>query len=146
MNYVVSEGIPRDDALLDSIIQLDARIFDQGSADWIMQLANRPAVLVVTALVETDVIGYKVGYEHSQTQYPSWLGGVHPNYRNRGIASEMMRLQHDWCKLHGYRTVRTHTRNQWRDMLILNLRHGFDVIGTITEGGAPKIIMEKRFI
>lgn len=99
--------------------------------------------MVVAALDESQVVGYKIGYEQNSGQFHSWLGGVHPEYRKQGIASEMMRLQHEWCKGHGYNTIRTHTRNKWRDMLILNIRNGFDIVGTVTENGLPKIIMEK---
>ncbi|HEY8343405.1 MAG TPA: GNAT family N-acetyltransferase [Calditerricola sp.] len=45
-------------------------------------------------------------------------------YRRRGIATELMKRQHAWCRRHGYQTIRTHTKNKWREMLILNLRHG----------------------
>jgi GNAT superfamily N-acetyltransferase len=73
------------------------------------------------------------------------MGGVSPDHRGQGIASELMRRQHEWCRNHGYKVIHTHTKNQWRAMLILNLRHGFDVIGTYAdERGEPKIILEKR--
>ncbi|WP_274519618.1 hypothetical protein [Caenibacillus caldisaponilyticus] len=39
----------------------------------------------------------------------------------------------------------TQTKNKWRAMLLLNLRHGFDIIGTFTdEKGEPKFILQKR--
>ncbi|GMB08267.1 hypothetical protein B1no1_09770 [Thermolongibacillus altinsuensis] len=47
----------------------------------------------------------------------------------------------------GTKFVRTKTKNKWRNMLILNIKHGFDVIGTYTdEKGEPKIILEKRLM
>ena len=53
--------------------------------------------------------------------------------------------QHDWCIKKGYETIRTHTKNSFKSMLILNLKNGFDVIGTFTdEKGEPKIILEKK--
>lgn len=70
---------------------------------------------------------------------------MYSEYRGRGIASELMRRQHEWCHNESYKVIRTQTKNKWRDMLILNLRHGFDVVGTYTdEKGEPKIILKKR--
>lgn len=90
-------------------------------------------------------IGYKIGYLRKEGHYYSWIGGVDPAWRGHGIASRLMRDQHAWCLAQGYKTVRTHTSNHWRNMLILNLRHGFDIIGTLTdEQGQPKLILEKR--
>jgi len=40
--------------------------------------------------------------------------------------------------------IRTQTRNTWRNMLILNLRNGFDIVGTFTEQGDTTILLEKR--
>lgn len=65
--------------------------------------------------------------------------------RGQGIAPELVRGQHHWCRDQGYRIIRTHSKDKWRDMLVLNLGHGFDVLGTFTdERGEPKIILEKR--
>jgi hypothetical protein len=54
-----------------------------------------------------------------------------------------MRRQHDWCRQNGYRTIRTHTYNQWRSMLILNIRSGFDIIGTLSGKRGLTIVLEK---
>lgn len=91
------------------------------------------------------MVGYKIGYQDRKSRFYSWLGGVYPEYRGQGIASELMLKQHEWCKQHGYAVVRTQTKNKWRSMLILNLRHGFNIVGTYTdEKGEPKITLEKR--
>lgn len=56
-----------------------------------------------------------------------------------------MENQRRWLKENGYHKVRTKTKNKWRDMLILNLKNGFEIIGTYTdEKGEPKIILEKN--
>lgn len=87
-----------------------------------------------------------IGYQDRKTRFYSWLGGVYPEYRGQGIASELVVKQHAWCRSQGYSVVRTQTKNKWRNMLILNLRHGFDVVGTYTnEHREPKIILEKYF-
>jgi predicted GNAT superfamily acetyltransferase len=102
-------------------------------------------LLILAAVNDNEaVVGYKIGYERKPGHYYSLLGGVHPDYRRQGIASRLMTLQHEWCKKKGYQSIQTKTKNKWRDMLILNLKHGFDIIGTYTdEKGEPKIILKK---
>lgn len=144
IRFQVIEGIPVDTEILNGIVDVNVAIFKSSTAAGLLeQLSKRYALLIVVAVDGTKVTGYKIGYEQNQSQFHSWLGGVHPEYRKQGIASEMMRLQHNWCKEHGYTSIRTHTKNKWRDMLILNIRNGFDVVGTVTEDGLPKIILEK---
>ncbi|MDR7073060.1 GNAT family N-acetyltransferase [Fictibacillus barbaricus] len=96
-------------------------------------------------LSDDQAIGFKAGYELKPGKYYSWLGGVHPEYRKKGLAGSLMELQHGWCSTNGYQTIQTKTKNKWKSMLILNLKHGFDIIGTYTDSkGEPKIILEKN--
>lgn len=129
------------------IINLLAAIFtdtpvDQTAAELAYQHGHQPVVAAL-ALADDRLVGCKLGYERKPSQFYSWLGGVHPDYRGRGIAAELMRRQHDWCRQNGYHTVRTQTYNQWREMLILNLRHGFDIIGTVQGARGLTIVLEK---
>ena len=56
-----------------------------------------------------------------------------------------MKLQHDWCSKNSFSVIETRTKNKWKNMLILNLKNGFNIIGTFTnEKGEPKIILEKN--
>ncbi|MES2770350.1 MAG: GNAT family N-acetyltransferase [Bdellovibrionota bacterium] len=90
------------------------------------------------------VLGFKLGYEMEVDEYYSWRGSVSPKCRKTGIGSALMIAQHDWCKEMGYKRIQTRTRNQWKDMLILNLKHGFNISGTILdENNRTKIILEK---
>lgn len=147
IRFQVIEGIPVDTEILNGIVDVNVAIFKSSTAAGLLeQLSKRHALLIVVAMDGTRVAGYKIGYEQNQSQFHSWLGGVHPEYRKQGIASEMMRLQHNWCREHGYTSIRTHTKNKWREMLILNIRNGFDVVGTVTEDGLPKIILEKTLV
>ncbi|QQE81454.1 GNAT family N-acetyltransferase [Alicyclobacillus sp. SO9] len=129
-----------------SMCALHSTIFRPQGTDAIEEeLSSKPNFLILVALANQQVVGYKIGYQERRTRFYSWLGGVHPEYRGQGIASELMLRQHEWCRSQGYTVVRTQTKNKWRSMLILNLRHGFDVVGTYTDKhGEPKIILEKR--
>jgi predicted GNAT superfamily acetyltransferase len=102
-------------------------------------------VLVLAAFDGDKVVGFKIGYEEEPQHFYSWIGGVDPAYRKKGVGSTLMKMQHELLKERGYKIVTTKTKNKWRDMLILNLRYGFDIIGTYTdEKGEPKIILKKE--
>lgn len=77
--------------------------------DLIENMKQKPNLLVVFAKIKTQVVGYKIGYELDDYIFYSWLGGVDENYRNRGIASKLMEMQHEILREKGYRIVRTKT-------------------------------------
>ncbi len=147
MEYNAYTELDMDSEWYKSMCSLHSSIFKtQTSASIGEELSGRQKILLLLALHNGQVVGYKIGYQDRKSRFYSWLGGVHPEYRGQGIASELMRKQHDWCEKQGYKVIRTQTKNQWRSMLILNLRHGFDIVGTYTdEKGEPKIILERRF-
>ncbi|MGN8646668.1 GNAT family N-acetyltransferase [Gracilibacillus sp. HCP3S3_G5_1] len=144
-DYFIFNSIPDDD-VLDGIIELHKVIFDT-TDDLINKMENKPKLLVITAMNGMKVIGYKIGYELDNNKFYSWLGGVDTNYRKHGIASELMEKQHQYLKENGYSVVQTKTMNKWRNMLVLNIKNGFDVIDTYTdEKGLHKIILEKNLL
>jgi GNAT superfamily N-acetyltransferase len=93
---------------------------------------------------DNKLVGFKLGYVRDQAQFYSWLGGVLPEYRGLGLASELMRQQHNWCVEQKFKKIRTHTSNKFSEMISLNLKHGFEIVGTITSQDQPiKLILEK---
>lgn len=135
-----------DNDVLNGIIELHEVIFGN-SDDLISKMKNKPKLLVVTSMNGMKVIGYKIGYELDNNRFYSWLGGVDPNFRKHGIASVLMQKQHQYLKEKGYSVVQTKTMNKWRNMLVLNIKNGFDVIDTyIDENGLHKIIHEKKLL
>ena len=65
-------------------------------------------------------------------------------YRRMGIASELMRLQHQWCLGEQFRVIETVANAQNHAMLILNLQHGFEIVNCVqNQKGVLKIHMEK---
>ncbi|AII51170.1 GNAT family N-acetyltransferase [Hymenobacter sp. APR13] len=105
---------------------------------------QRQPVQAWLAYAGDQLVGCKLGYERQPGHYYSWLGGVRPDFRGQGIAAELLHRQHAWCRVQGYRAVRTHTYNRWRAMLLLNLRHGFDIIGTVQGPRGLTIVLEKE--
>jgi predicted GNAT superfamily acetyltransferase len=112
--------------------------------DFAARVEERGASMLQLALHEGAVIGYKLGYRRNREVFYSWLGGVLPEQRRRGVARELLQRQHAWCRSQGYRRVRTDTTNAFRDMLLLNLRAGFDVIGTFHDAERGLTIMLER--
>ncbi|SHL69212.1 GNAT family N-acetyltransferase [Hymenobacter psychrotolerans] len=134
-----------DQQLLTELLH---RIFsDTPAAEWHTDLHYQQQHQPVQAWLAFDgegLIGCKLGYERKPGHYYSWLGGVHPDHRGQGIAAELMRRQHAWCQEQGYYRIRTQTYNRWRAMLLLNLRHGFDIIGTVQGARGLTIVLEKE--
>lgn len=143
IDYLIFDSLP-DARLLESIVELHTAIF--GTADnLINKMANRPGLLVITAMSGAKVIGYKIGYALDDTKFYSWLGGVDTNFREFGIGSTLMEKQHQYLRKKDYRVVQTKTMNKWRSMLILNIKNGFDIMDTYKdEKGLHKIILEKN--
>ncbi|WP_240056655.1 GNAT family N-acetyltransferase [Bacillus mesophilum] len=143
--YVIFNSIP-DDHVADGILELHKVIFSTND-NLLSKMERKSKLLVITAVYDMKVIGYKIGYEIDANIFYSWLGGVDSNYRNYGIASNLMQKQHQYLRENGYHIVQTKTMNKWRNMLILNIKNGFDVIDTyIDEKGLHKIILEKKLL
>ncbi|WP_246010425.1 GNAT family N-acetyltransferase [Bacillus yapensis] len=144
-HYQIYTSIP-ESTVVEGINKLHRSIF--GTTDNLSdKLARKPHILIITAMDGNRVIGYKIGYEIDRETFYSWLGGVDTHYRENGIAATLMDKQHAYLREKGYKIVRTKTMNKWRNMLILNIKFGFDVIETYTdEKGLHKIILEKKMI
>jgi len=147
IQYRLYEGLPPAPELTQ-LLALHQRVFSGQTSENLLQefeeVRNR-SLLTLLAFEGDEVVGYKMGYRRKDGHFYSWLGCVSPDHRRMGIAGELMRQQHQWCREKEFHTIRTHTRNQWRDMLILNIRHGFDVIGTVAgRSSAVTIVLEKK--
>lgn len=130
---------------IEIIGALMAKIFgDWDEVSFFSTLNNHNKFHLLIGSAEEKPVAFKLGYEINSKEFYSWLGGVDPEYRDLGIASDLMLAQHDWCRSQGYAIVQTKTQNRFREMLILNLKHGFDIIGMhTTSEGDLKIILRK---
>ena len=130
-------------ALADVLWGLEKKIFDApySKEKIIRESSVKPNLISLVACIKEEVVGYKTGYEMSSRLFYSWMGGVVPAHRNKGIAGRLMAEQHSRIKQQGYKVVRTHTENRFRDMLILNIRSGFDVVGLMQDNTKPKTVI-----
>lgn len=142
MEIICFEKLPQH--ILNGVQEIHQSVFE-GSMLKQNKLENLLKFCAFIAEIEGVVVGFKLGYEMEDGVFYSWLGGVHPQYQKRGIASALMEAQHDWCKEQGYEKVRTYSRNERKAMLLLNLKHSFDVVSTFFDDkGRHKIVLEKR--
>ncbi len=133
-------------AQVPALIPVAAEIFDDGDrfATLEQDAAEKPGLMLLLAWEGDDCLGFKAGYRRNEDHFYSWLGGVLPGARGQGIARRLMLAQHEWVQGQGYVYVTTETYNRYRDMLLLNLRMGFDVVGTLTTlKGETKIVLRK---
>jgi len=136
------EGVPAKE-IVDAILDVHKEVFEDETLP--EKAATKQNVRFFVAWDNEKVAGYKIGYELSPDTFYSWYGAVRPEYRGQGIASTLMKQQHHYLKDAGYVMVETKTRNKWREMLILNIKHGFDVTETFFDGdGIHRIILRKQ--
>lgn len=143
MEYNHYQETPETD-VLNGIMELHKHVFE-GAELKLEELTEKKNLLIFVAIDSNRVVGFKMGYEFNDHTFYSWLGGVHSDYRGKGIASELMHRQHEKVKSLGYPIVRTISRNKRRAMLLLNIKFGFDVVETfVSKKGTHKIVLEKE--
>jgi GNAT superfamily N-acetyltransferase len=146
MYFIESHTVPLQPQIRKAILQLYRETFDSEPNEKVIQrLDEAPGLHALIAFnADREPIAFKTGYRQDFFTFYSWIGGVVGTYRNQGIASMMMKRQHEWCSEQGYRYIQTKTLNRWRNMLILDLKHGFDIVG-VQHGkdGGLRIILEK---
>lgn len=135
------------EADIDTAIRLSRQIPEfinpPGNGEYERRLKKVPS-LILMAYDGDKIVGFKVGYERDGSFY-SWMGGVLPTYRRRGIATQLARHQENWARKQGYPTVTFKTRNQHKNMLLFALRRGFNIIGFKEKGEelTNRIILRK---
>lgn len=142
MKFITTTTLTESD--LDDIYRIHQNVF--GDIERFTDKLTHKSHLVFTLSIENEkVVGYKIGYPLDDKRFYSWMGAVAPEARNRGIATKLMSTQHNWAQSQGYQSIETKTMNRWRQMLLLNIRHGFDVKAvTIDEHGVEKILLRKQ--
>lgn len=99
--------------------------------------------LIIARLADQTLAGFKLGYRRGTTTFYSWLGGVHPDCRRRGIARELMNRQHDWARSQGYEFIETRTRAANNAMLVINLGAGFRICGFETDRDGHEVVTQR---
>lgn len=138
-----------DDKILNDVFSLEQVCFETPYSKEKLQRETsfKHNLRILIAYKNNQPVGYKAGYELSSRVFYSWIGGVHPDFRGQGIAKKLMQKQHALIADLGHTSVRTKTQNKYKDMLILNLNFGFDIIGVYKSDQEEKqIIMLEKII
>lgn len=91
---------------------------------------NGVQYLILTAYVDEQPAGFKVGYDrYGDGSFYSWMGAVHPEFRRLHLARKLADYQHRWAREQGYECIRMTTRNRLKPMLIFALSDGFMITG-----------------
>ena len=72
-----------------------------------------------------QLLGFKIGYELDRDTFYSWLGGVIPSARKKGVAQKLLGHQEAWVRQNKYSQLRVKSRNQFPNMLNLLIRNNY---------------------
>ncbi|WP_133405341.1 GNAT family N-acetyltransferase [Parashewanella tropica] len=137
--------------LLEDIIEISQQIseLDRGvTAENIQQRLQGKSYLISITYIEGEPAGFKIGYALSNEQFYSWLGGVAKDYRNLGVAQQLLRAQEQWVQTKGYKVLKVKTMNQFKGMLCMLINNDYQLIEIeppVTDGLTSKIKLEKHF-
>ena len=63
--------------------------------------------LILIAEIENTVVGFKAGYEQQQDgSFYSWMGGVLPEFRGKGVARKLADYLEKWAIEEGYSKIK----------------------------------------
>lgn len=81
--------------------------------------------LILTAYIDEIPVGFKIGYERNKHSFYSWMGGVLPKYRKKGIAEKLADYQEKWAQKMGYHSIQMKTRKKHQAMVAFSIKRGF---------------------
>jgi len=145
VSFVIREGT------LEELLSIDLLLpeFEQKSSkeNLAQRLKNRKSLLLI-ACENDKPIAYKLGYELSSKEFYSWLGGVVPDYRKRGVATKLREAQESWAIENGYSSISVKSMNQFPAMLQLLIASDYQITGYEDNGTleSSKIKFSKKLV
>lgn len=73
--------------------------------------------LILVASEGQNIVGFKIGYARSKSEFYSWLGAVNPSHRGKGVANGLLLAQEQWAKSQGYTRISVSSRNKFPQMM-----------------------------
>lgn len=120
--------------LLANLIPEFSNEFDYG--EMVARIGERKYLSMVY-IVDGTPVAFKIGYELNVNEFYSWLGGVIPAYRGRGIAKQLLLKQEAWARERGYSRIRVKSTNDFPNMLCLLISNGYK-IDSLSNQHSPK--------
>ncbi len=145
ISYKTIEGIPEESTYLE-MEKFYSEIFKDADLEFFKKrIIEHPQLCTVLAYKNDNLIGFKIGYPYREDTFYSWIGGVLAQFRGKSIAQNLAKKQEEYIKIKGFDKLRTKSMNQYKPMMILNLKNGFDIINIYTNTkGQTKIVFEKQ--
>jgi ribosomal protein S18 acetylase RimI-like enzyme len=128
----------------EKLKEIEDKLLEPFSKELYLKNLGNKRHLILVAEEDGQIIGYKTGYEKGE--FYSWTGGVLPEHRRKGIASQLADAQEKWAKKQGFKTVWFKTDNRYKPMMIFALKRGFDIVKTAwsEQRRLMQIILEKK--
>lgn len=128
-----------------NLLRLCHRVFDGFDDNYLLgRLPHLAEPSLWLAVQDCEWVAFKLGYRRGGSLFYSWLGGVDPDYRRRGLAAELTLRQHDEAATLGFSHVETRTRAANNAMIIVNLRQGFQVCGFEIDGAGRPVVIQRK--
>ncbi len=130
------------------VLQLEAMIFHsrQTTPGKLQHVVTVPHLLLV-AYDRNQPLGFKIGYQRQRPDhFHSWLVGVLPEYRRRGIGRKLLDEQESWARKHGFRTIGFTTFDRFPAMCTLGKCAGYQVIRVSIDNGEIKYRYKKTLV
>ena len=134
----------REEPDLEVLAKLESQIPEFEKSYPVSRLESRlkdRESLVLVYYDEERPVAYKVGYAETDRRFYSWIGGVLPGYRRRGIARELLHYQEDWCFGKGFSEITVWSENRYRSMVLFLIQEGYDIAAVSVDG---KILFRKQ--
>ncbi|WP_394202742.1 GNAT family N-acetyltransferase [Shewanella waksmanii] len=119
-----------DTDAINLIVELCSQIPEferQYSAESIQQRLANQASLLQLIYVEGEIAGFKLGYAINEQTFYSWLGAILPDYRQLGLAQQLLADQEQWAISQGFTQMEVNTYNQFTSMLKMLISHQYQV-------------------
>ena len=126
---------------IDDVVEVDAQIpeFDgRNTKEKLEQRLSDIPHLILIATHNGQPVAYKMGYELSNLEFYSWLGGVVPTARKKGIATQLRLAQESWAHEKGYKAISVKSMNRYPAMLQLLISSGYHISGYDEEGSTDE--------
>jgi len=130
---------------LELINKLEKMIFGQARVTVTrLEDIKHKAALLLVAYFEDQPVGFKLGYLiPEKRKFFSWLGGVHPDHRNKGLAQELLDLQEQYVNSLGINIVYFTTFDRFPAMKQFGKKNGYLLVRSARENDEMKYWYEK---
>lgn len=104
---------------------------------------DRPAPLLLKAYVEEKCVGFQIAFESVPGVLFSWLSAVDEEFRNLGIASDLLAQLFEYAKAKAYKVIHTEVSSESKEMLMFFLKNDFKITGT---KNSAVVVLERKIV